>query len=287
MYDGFAEDTWQLRPNLTLNLGTPYDVQLTPSRVLPNTSTPLAARYNTTIKNVLDRVQPRLGFSWSPYNDVIVRGGYGVFTGLNQGSTYYAMRVENGMYQINYSFSGCNASCNAANAPALKFPDVPFLPTGPDLSGALHPEGGATPTVTPLTAKGSAGFHGLSPDFVPPLSHEYDLSVETALPGKLTLSVGYVGSRTLHLPVFLDANLVGQTPHGIRSYLITSPDGSTRLMTVPYYLTTDRIDPTLTSINAGFSAANSWYNSVAVTIRQPFNHGVELLGEPHLVQGAR
>ena len=39
-----------------------------------------------------------------------------------------------------------------------------------------------------------------------------DLSVEQALPGKMSLSVGYVGTRGMRLPVFLDANLIGQTP---------------------------------------------------------------------------
>lgn len=277
MYDGFAEDTWKLRRNLTLDLGVRYDLQLTPNPSLPNTSTPLAAKYNTTIKNVADRVQPRIGFSWSPYKDTIVRGGYGIFTGLNQGSTYYAMRVENGMYQINYNFFGCNANCTSSNQPALRFPNVPFMPPGPSLSGALHPDGGTAPSVTPISAKGSASFHGLSPDFVPPLTHEFDFSVEQALPGKFSLSVGYVGSRALHLPVFLDANLVGQTPHGIRTYNVTDANGATRLMTVPYYLTTDRIDPTLTSINAGFSVAGSWYNSMAVAIRRPFTNGLEVL----------
>jgi hypothetical protein len=48
-------------------------------------------------------------------------------------------------------------------------------------------------------------------------------------------------------------------------------------MTVPYYLSTDRIDPTLTSINAGFSVANSWYHSMAVTLRRPFANGIEVL----------
>ncbi len=277
MYDGFAEDSWKVRQNLTFNLGVRYDFQLTPSPEIPNTSTPLAEMYNKTIKNVASRIQPRIGFSWNPYKGTVVRGGYGIFTGLNQGSTYYAMRVENGEYQINYNFNGCNACLNNPAQPALQFPNVPFLPPGPALSGALHPDGGTAPTVTPLTAKGSAGFHGLSPDFVPPLTHEFALAVEQAMPGKLTLSIGYVGSRALHLPVFLDANLVGQTPHGIRSYNLTDQYGNTTQMTVPYYLATDRIDPTLTSINAGFSVANAWYNSMAVTVRRPFTNGLEVL----------
>jgi len=277
MFDGFAEDSWKISRNVTLNLGVRYDIQLTPDPAIPNKSSALAAEYNTTIKNVTDRVQPRIGFSWNPYKGTVVRGGYGIFTGLNQGSTYYAMRVENGEYQINYNYTGCNASCTAATAPALKFPNVPFLPTGPSLSGALYPSGGAAPTVSTVTAPGTASFHGLSPNFVPPLTHEASLSVEQELPGKLSLSLGYVGSRALRLPVFLDANLVGQKPTGTRSFLVTNTDGTQQILTVPYYRAADRIDPTLTSINAGFSAANSWYHSMAITIRRPFNHGLELL----------
>jgi len=275
MYDGFAEDTWKVSQKLTLNLGVRYDIQLTPDPAIPNKSSALAAKYNTTIKNVTDRVQPRLGFSFSPHASTVLRGGYGIFTGLNQGSTYYAMRVENGVYQINYNYNGCNATCT--KAAALQFPNVPFLPPGPPLSAALYPSGGAAPAVTGVNSTTSASFHGLSPDFVPPITHEMDLALEQAIPGKMSLSIGWVGTRALRLPVFLDANLVGQTPHGTRSFNITYPNGQTKLVTVPYYLATDRVDPTLTSINAGFSVANSWYHGMAVTIRRPFDHGLELL----------
>ena len=275
MYDGFAEDTWKLSRNITVNLGARYDLQLTPPPVIPNTSSALATEYNTTIKNVTDRVQPRIGISWNALKGTVVRGGYGIFTGLNQGSTYYAMRVENGMYQINYNYNGCGASCSAA-AP-LTFPNVPFNVTGPSLTGALYPTGGTAPTVSGPTLLGAQSFHGLSPAFVPPLVHEFNLAVEQALPGKMSLSVGYVGSRGLRLPVFTDANLVGQTPHGLHSYNITYPSGTTSLVTVPFYLTTDRINTSLSSINAGFSVANSWYHSLAVTVRRPFEHGLEVL----------
>ena len=42
-------------------------------------------------------------------------------------------------------------------------------------------------------------------------------------------------------------------------------------------MTTDRINTSLSSINAGFSVANSWYHSMAVTVRRPFDHGLEVL----------
>jgi len=277
MYDGFGEDAWKVSQKLTVNLGVRYDLQLTPPPAIPNTSSPLAVEYNTTIKNVTDRVQPRIGFSWSPKDGTIVRGGYGVFTGLNQGSTYYAMRVENGEYQVNENYVGCSASCTAA-AP-LTFPNVPYAVPGPPLSSAIYPAGGHAPSVVGVSGTQApiTSFHGLSPNFVPPLVHEFDLAVEQALPGKLSLSLGYVGSRGLRLPVFIDANLVGQTPHGLHSFYITYPNGTTPLVTVPYYTSNDRINTSLSSLNAGFSVANSWYNGMAVTVRRPFDHGLEVL----------
>ena len=284
MFDGFAEDTWKVRPNVTVTAGVRYDVQLTPAPGLVNNNfAPLSTFYSSSIKNVTDRVQPRVGFSWSPYSGTVVRGGYGIFSGLNQGSTYYAMRVENGVVQLNYNYTGCASACTAANSAAagLLFPNVPFNPTGPALSSALYPAGGAAPAISGITKLGAQSFHGLDPNFVPPLAHEAELGIEQQMPGRVSLAVGYVGSRALRLPVFLDANLIGQTPHGIRTYNIATAAGptgtNTGQITVPVYLVSDRRQPTLQSYNTGFSVANSWYNSLAVTVRRPFANGLEVL----------
>ncbi|RZU28923.1 TonB-dependent receptor [Edaphobacter modestus] len=285
MFDGFAEDSWKVRSNLTVNLGVRYDLQLTPAPIKNNTNfAPLSTQYSSTIKNVANRVQPRIGFSWGPYAGTVVRGGYGLFSGLNQGSTYYAMRVENGVVQVNYNYTGCTApsnaptTCTSTPTAGLTFPNVPFQPTGPSLSGALFPSGGTAPAISGPSNLGTQSFHGLDPNFVPPLAHEAELSIEQALPGHISFSVGYVGSRATRLPVFLDANLIGQTPHGVRSYNILDKSGNVvNQLTVPVYLVSDRRDARLQSYNTGFSAANSWYNSMAVTVRRPFKNGLELL----------
>ncbi len=292
MYDGFAEDSWKVNQKLTLTAGVRYDVQLTPPPGLINNNyPPISTQYTQTIKNVLNRVQPRIGFSFSPMTGTVVRGGYGLFSALNQGSTYYAMRVENGVVQINYNYTGCLSSVGAvagtkcatvpSTATSLQYPNVPFLPTGPALSGALHPSGGTVPTVSGPTKVGPQSFHGLDPDFAPPYAHEASLSVEQALPGKLSLTVGYVGTRGMRLPVFVDANLIGQKPSGTRTYnVLTSVATGASLVkqiTVPVYLPTDRRNTTLAAFNTGFSVANTWYNSMAVTFRRPFANGLELL----------
>lgn len=280
MYDAFAEDAWKIRPNVTLTVGVRYDIQITPPPLKNNPNyPPLSTYYSSTIKNT-NRIQPRLALAWSPFNGTVVRAGYGMFSALNQGSTYYAMRVENGVIQVNYNFTGCGSSCTASSAAAvgLQFPNVPFLPPGPPLSTAIIPTGANKPQVVTSTGKGSVSFHGLDPNFVPPLAHEAELGVEQALPGKMSLSVGYVGTRGLRLPIFVDANLRGQTPHGARTYNVLDASGNVvRQMTVPVYLVSDRRIPALTSYNTGFSVANTWYHSMAVSLRRPFANGLELL----------
>ena len=290
MYDGFAEDTWKIASNVTLNLGVRYDVQLTPPPGVNNTNfPPVSTTYSTSIKNVTDRVQPRVGMSWAPYTGTVVRAGYGLFSALNQGSTYYAMRVENGIVQVNYNYGGCSTAsattattANCATVPAagakLLAPNVPFPVPGPPLSTALHPVGANIPSVNGPALVGSQSFHGLDPNFVPPLSHEGDLSVEQAMPGHMSLFIGYVGTRGMRLPVFVDANLVGQTPHGLRSYNILNASNTVvQQLTVPVYLQSDRINPALQSFNTGFSVANTWYNSLSTTVRRPFANGLEFL----------
>jgi hypothetical protein len=290
MYDGFAEDTWKITPNFTLTAGVRYDIQVTPAPPLVNNLfPPLSTYYTQTIKNT-NRIQPRVGFSYSPMTGTVVRGGYGVFSALNQGSTYYADRVENGVVQLNYNYNGCGAtvvggtkptsSCAAVPAAgsAVAFPNLPFQPTGPSLSGSLHPTGGTLPAVVGLSAAPAYSFHGLDPNFVPPYAHEADLSVEQALPGKMSLSVGYVGTRGMRLPVFVDANLVGQTPHGIKTYAVQDANNNViSTLTVPVYLPSDRRNTSLATFNTGFSAANTWYNSLAATVRRPFANGLEAI----------
>ncbi len=120
---------------------------------------------------------------------------------------------------------------------------------------------------------------------MPPYAHEWDLSVEQAFPGKISLQVGYVGTRGMRLPVFVDANLVGVKPSGEASYAVQDANNNvTKVITAPVYRPTDRRiitnsqGQTLTSFNTGFSAANTWYNAMAVTVKRPFANGLELLG---------
>lgn len=116
--------------------------------------------------------------------------------------------------------------------------------------------------------------HGVTNDFVNPLVHEGELTVERRLPGDLSLSVGYVFSRALHLPVFIDANLAPSTT--TQSYAILNSAGTlAQTITEPFY--TQRLDPRTGIIATGYSVINAWYNGLLVTLRRPLGHGVEFL----------
>ena len=72
----------------------------------------------------------------------MLRAGYGMFYAKTTNSTYYATRVENGVFQQTFN-------CTPATCPALTFPNVIFTPPG---GAPVAPFAGAlTPVVTPFT----------------------------------------------------------------------------------------------------------------------------------------
>ena len=262
-FDLFVEDTWKLRPNLTLNLGARYDIQLIPQPAQPNNATPLTRLYTTTINIPKKQLAPRLGVAWSLNKNTVIRGGYGIFYAKTSNSTYYATRVENGYFQQTYN-------CTASTCPLLTFPNLIFTPPG-SLPVAPFP-GALTPQVVPFKpGSNTATTRGQSPDWVNPQVHEGEVTVEHRLPGEISVSAGYVVSRGLRLPIFVDSNLAASTT--TRSYDVTALSGTTQqTITVPFY--SSRIDPT-GPILTGYSDVNSWYNSFVLTFHKQMSKGVE------------
>ena len=110
-----------------------------------------------------------------------------MFYGKTTNSTYYALRVENGVFQ--QTFSGCNPT---SSNPVLKacapiFPNVFFTPPGPAVAapfaGALTPTVGIPGGTLPAS---SAAVHAMAPDFVNPVAHEAELTIERQLPGRMS-----------------------------------------------------------------------------------------------------
>ncbi len=270
-FGAYFEDTWKLRSNLTLNLGVRYDLQHIPAPPKPNTATPLLTLYTSTLNIDKNNIAPRLGAAWQVAKGTVVRAGYGIFYGKTSNSTYYALRVENGIFQ--QTFSGCGPSGITTCAPS--FPNVFFTPPGPPVAapftGALTPTVGIPGGTLPSN---SAAVHGMNPNFVNPSAHEGEVSIEQQLPGRMTISATYLLTRGLHLPASYDSNVAPATQN--RSYDVLTASGATALTaTVPFY--TKRLDSNTGLILNQASVINSWYNGLVLSLRKPFSHGLELL----------
>jgi hypothetical protein len=267
-YAGFVEDNWKILPNLTLNLGVRYEIQTIPQPPIPNTSTPLTSAYTTKINTDSNNFGPRIGIAWEPAKGTVVRGGYGMFYAKTSNSSWYAVRVENGVFQQTFN-------CVPTTCPSLTFPNLIFTPPG--ATPAAPFPGALTPQVTPFTPPaGTQLAHGSTQDFVNPLVHEAELTIEKQLPWGTSISVGYLMSRGLHLPVFVDGNL-GPTTATHTYDILNSAGAVVGSDTEPFYTAANRINPSTGIILVGQSVINSWYNAGVVTFRKPMSHGLELL----------
>jgi outer membrane receptor protein involved in Fe transport len=270
-FGAYFEDTWKLRPRLTLNLGVRYDLQHVPAPPRPNTATPLLTLYTSTLNIDKNNFAPRLGVAWQFTRNTVLRAGYGIFYGKTSNSTYYALRVENGVFQ--QTFSGCGPSGITTCAPT--FPNVFFIPPGPapaaPFPGALSPTVGIPGGTLPAS---SAAAHGMTPDFVNPAAHEGEVAIERQLPGRMTISATYLLTRGLHLPASYDSNVAPTM--ATRSYDVLTSSGTTALTaTVPFY--TSRIDTGTGLILNQASVINSWYNGLVLSLHRPMSRDLELL----------
>ena len=264
-YALFAEDTWKARANLTLNFGVRYDLSTIPQPPMPNTATPLTTLYTSTINIPKHQIAPRVGGAWQISKGTVLRVGYGLFYAKTSNSMFYATRVENGVIQQTFN-------CTPTTCPTLTFPNLIFAPPGGQPAAPF--EGALTPTVTSFTPPAlTQTTRGQVPDFANPRAHEGDVSFEHELPGAMSIGASYVVSRGMRLPAFIDQNIAASTT--TRTYDITSPTGSTiQSLTVPFYTT--RIDPT-GPVLTGFSDVNSWYNSMVLSFRKRYTHGLEFI----------
>jgi hypothetical protein len=280
-FDAYFQDNFRWKPNVTLYAGLRYDVQVMPTPPNPNPAVPETAGINTDKNNF----GPRIGLAWDigGRQTQVIRAGYGMYYGRTQNSTIFNALFENGIYQLTYSVNpGSGPACSPVT-PNTLFPQPGTAPP----FGPIFGTSGPTPSAKYATladfqaACSKGGFstvYIIDPSFVNPLVHEYDVAYERELPGHFSLTVDYVGSRGLHLPVVVDANL--PAPDTTATYLVYDSVGQPAnppQFTVPFFSgAVPRLRPGLGILPEMKSVVNSWYNGLVVQVQRRFRQGFML-----------
>jgi hypothetical protein len=221
-YEFYAQDSWKLRPNFTLEYGLrvaylpnnferkglgvlfdprAYDpsqgIFLNGDRTRPN-GFKLAAR-DEIPKGVLDNppvaFMPRLNFAWDVggRGDLVIRAGAGIFYNRVQGNYDY---YSSGQMPNTYS---ATVDTPWATATGLSFSDLSNIDPFSIIQGAA------------ITVQ-SRDIN--SNDL--PRTANMSLTIEKRLPGNNLFTVAYVGTQGRHLPQNIDQNVlpVGTLLHG-------------------------------------------------------------------------
>ena len=273
----YGNDTWKIRPNLTLNLGLRYEYQTVPYSQRLQTVNALASVPGlisfTEPKPQNTNFMPRIGLAYSPGDSgrTSVRAGFGI------------------NYDILYD-----------NLGTLSMP--PQFITNVDAAGLGLPNflaNGGIPPNTPVgpLSQSEARFltQGYIPDQKRPQSIQWNFGVQHVFAQDYTAEVRYLGTRGLFLPMQIQLN---------RQPVVNAANALPMYFSAPSQAALDSLTNTLTPLQnayvaggalvpayaaAGFNnpfspvtafmpVGNSTYHGLATQLTRRFSHGLQFIG---------
>jgi hypothetical protein len=291
----YAQDSWKVRRNLTLNYGAGYQID-TPlenqhfdkldnncfipgeqSTVFP--TAPLGLTFpgdkGCTLSGYhahYDHIGPRFGFAYTPGNGkkTVIRGGFGIYfnrteeeLGLQQLSAAPFSITNFGVGNIGGSPSFANPFRDVATGQFASNP-FPFIPA------------------TKGQAVDFSAFYPLdmnisNPNSTSPYAMNFNLNVQRELPGSMLLQVGYVGAQGRHLEIVYEGNPIspaGQAecaadPACIADRANQHVDYPTHALYAPGNI--------FASVGTQGTFGVSSYNSLQITLTKRLSHGLSFL----------
>ncbi len=267
----FIEDSFRVRPNLTLSLGLRDEFTTgfnevfrraanyitDPSGVLE--TNPRVANSVFTQNNATRLLGPRAGLAWDVFGNgrTSVRAGFGI---------YYSI-IDDLAFLIN-SLPPWNGSESFSNVPLSSF--TPIQPGAP-----IPPSCGAG-VPKPCTTYAP---QGVQPNAKTPAVNEWRLTVEQELDPATVLRVSYVGSFGYHgllsidpntIPAQICSNPAGCAAGGVSAFHSTVPQGA------QYIPVGTRPNPYLSGGFFWYTEGNSSYNALQVDVNHRLSRTFQL-----------
>jgi hypothetical protein len=197
-YALFAQDKWQVRPNLTLNYGLRWEAQIFPEVTVPPAQTAYGFALSNprfpsdgTLHSPKKEFQPRVGFSWdiSSTGKSVLRGSYGIYYARQNMLTQVGSITTNGVQQQTIAGG--------------LFANPTIRPTWPGL---------VTPTASSCLGNPFPCFSGVrvfSKDYANPRIYTANLQFEQQIATDLSLYFDFTHSKGVHLTRFLNLGRTG------------------------------------------------------------------------------
>jgi len=315
-YYGYAQDQWKARSNLTLTLGTGYDVEtpytnnqfgglavncLTPgqqSTVFPTAPGGLlfpgdqGCSRTGGVKTRFDHLAPRVGFAWSPNLGVIsgssnkfsIRGGWGIY--------YNRVEEETALQSLGAAPFGLSQSGATQFAPtgqigfANPFQDVT---TGQTFQTGFPftniPKPGQAVNFLQFAPVAPTAF---SPNLTTPYAMNFNLNIEREFAGNTVASIGYVGALGRHLYRRVEGNpdtLAGQAACKLSPVCVANatvqdllfPDHLIDGTSFPRAKTPEGVESFLPTAQFQTTDGTSDYNSFQASVTKGLSHGLQLI----------
>jgi hypothetical protein len=280
-YGLFLQDDYKVKPNMTLNLGLRWDVQLPPtdpqdrmatfipgnqSTVIPNAPTGLlfvGDTYNghrlprSIISTRYHHISPRAGFAWDPYGNgrTAIRGAAGIFYGMVSGNEF------NGLSNF-VPFAIRNSYSHITSLTDI-YSDTRSFPNGNPYPYVYSPSNARF--VYP------AKLEGLDPDYQWPYAYQFNLSVQQQFAHNFAVTLSYVATLSHDVPFAPDIN------YPIWSPTAKSGDQDSRRPFFPDN-SSNPTDVKLTSVNQIQSHQRANYNGFQVNFEKRMSHGISIKG---------